>query len=257
MRRAAVRLALGLAMVCGAASSSFAQTVPWHRFDPLVIPSTFTQPVRLEAAVNGSASRVALELSTGAFIEMRDDGTGGDSRGGDGVFTVSIPASTILSALRADDVQRVFVGFLTLFNGATSVFRGNMFADVHTPDVGTFNIVRLSPDAQATSRVLNIVDPQYLSDFSVRRVAQTFYRLYGDEYDFLNIISTPSRFANRTHTIVRNGRGAARARIGRCSKAISRRNDTRLARRARQPGNNVAVFVVHGARGDGNGNTDS
>jgi hypothetical protein len=204
MRRATARLALGLAMVCAAAPSSFAQTVPWHRFDPLVVPSTFTQPVRLEAAVNGSPSRVALELSAGGFIEMRDDGTGGDTRGADSVFTASIPASTILSALRADDVQRVFVGFLTLFNGAASVFRGNMFADVHTPEVGTFDIARLGPDAQATFRVVNMIDPQYLSDNNVRRVAQAFYRHYGDDYDFLNIISTPSRFANRTHTIVRN-----------------------------------------------------
>ena len=203
MRRAAVRFALGLAMTCGTASSSYAQAVAWHRFDPLVLPSTSTQPVRLEASVTGSPSRVALELA-GGFVEMRDDGAGGDTRAGDGVFTVSIPAQTILSALRADDVQRVFVGFLTLFNGATTTLRLNMFADVHTPEVGASGIVRLAPDAQATSRVLNIVDPQYLSDFNVRRVAQTFYRFYGDEFDFLNIISTPSLVSNRNHEIVRN-----------------------------------------------------
>ncbi len=204
MRRAAVRLALGLAMTCGTASSSYAQAVAWYRFDPLVLPSTSTNPVRLEASVTGAPSRVSLELAAGGFVEMRDDGTGGDTMAGDGVFTVSIPAETILSALRADDVQRVFVGFLTLFNGATSVLRVNMFVDVHTPEVGTSAIVRLAPDAQATSRVLNIVDPQYLSDFNVRRVARTFYRFYGDEFDFLNIISTPSLVSNRNHEIVRN-----------------------------------------------------
>jgi hypothetical protein len=204
MRRAAFRLALGLAMTCGFASPALAQGISWYRFDPLVLLSTSTQPVRLEALVTGAPSRVALELAAGGFVEMRDDGTDGDTKAGDGVFTGSIPAATILSALRADDVQRVFVGFLTLFNGSTSVFRGNMFADVHTAEVGAFDIVRLAPDAQATSRVFNLADPQYLTDFNLRRVTQTFYRFYGDDFDFLNIISTPSRIANRTHTVVRN-----------------------------------------------------
>jgi hypothetical protein len=204
MRRAAVRLVLGLALTCGFASSSLAQGISWYRFDPLVLPSTSSQPVRLEASVTGSPSRVALELAAGGFVEMRDDGTNGDTRAGDGVFTGSLSAASILSAMRADDVQRVFVGFLTLFNGTTSALRANMFADVHTPEVGAVDIVRLAPDAQATSRVFNIDDPQYLTDFNLRRVTQAFYRFYGDDFDFLNIISTPSRIANRTHTVVRN-----------------------------------------------------
>jgi hypothetical protein len=135
---------------------------------------------------------------------MKDDGTGGDRRAGDGVFTASVPAAAIVGARRADDVQRVFVGFLNVFNGSTSVLRGNMFADVHTADVGTPPIAQLGPDVQATARLVNLVDPQYLTDANVRRVAQVFYRYFDDSYDFLNIISTPSRFANRTHTIVRN-----------------------------------------------------
>ena len=210
--RALRRLVLLAALA--ASSPAAAQTVAWHAFDPLVVPSNLTQPVRLEASVSGSVTRVALELTAGGgFVEMRDDGTGGDRRAGDGVFTGSVPAATIFGALRADDVQRVFVGFLTLFNGPTSVFRGNMFADVHSPDVGTFDIVQLAGDVQATARLVNIHDPLYLTDGNVRRVAQTFYRHYGDSYDFLNIIATPSRFANRTHTRVRNdvdGIGATR-----------------------------------------------
>jgi hypothetical protein len=202
MRRAVHHVALAAlgTWPCAAA----AQTVSWHRFDPLVVPATFTQSVRLEAAVTGAPTRVALALDNGTTIEMRDDGAGGDSRAGDGVFTASAPASLILNALRPDDVQRVFVGFLDVFNGATRVLRGNMFVDVHTPSVGTFATQRLAPDAQATARVFNLVDPAYLSDGNVRRVAQTFYRYYGDTFDFLNIISTPSRFLNRTHTNVRN-----------------------------------------------------
>ena len=69
------------------ASTASAQTVTWYRFDPLVVPSTFSGQVRLEAAVTGPPTRVALALDGGATIDMRDDGTGGDARAGDGVFT--------------------------------------------------------------------------------------------------------------------------------------------------------------------------
>src|SRR5262245_49513660 len=203
MRRAVRPVAL-VALVTAMPAAAAAQTVSWYRFDPLVVPSTFTQPVRLEAAVTGTPTRVALALDGGQTIEMRDDGTAGDSRAGDAVFTVSVAASTILNALRADDVQRYFVGFLDVFNGSTRVLRGNMFVDVYTPAVGTMTIQRLASDAQGTARVLNIVDPSFLTDNNVRRVAQTFYRYYGDDFDFLNIVSTPSRFLNRTHTTSRN-----------------------------------------------------
>src|SRR5262245_23214519 len=120
MRRALRRLVLAAA-VAAPASPCAAQTVTWFGFDPLVVPSTFTQPVRLEAAITGGPTRVALTFESGASVDMRDDGSGGDTRAGDGVFTVSIPAATILAALRADDVQREFVGFLDVFNGATRV----------------------------------------------------------------------------------------------------------------------------------------
>ena len=211
-RQFASRLRLALFGLGGPA----AQTVTSQRFDPLVVPSTQTQPVLFEAAVSGAPSRVTLDLSAGGTIEMRDDGSGGDRRGGDTVFTASIPAATIVGALRADDVQRVFVGFLNLFNGSTSVFRGNIFADVHTANIGTPAIVQLAPDVQATSRLVNLVDSEYLTDGNVRRVAQAFYRHFDDSFDFLNIVSTPSRFANRTHSIVRNdvdGIGLARSDV--------------------------------------------
>ena len=204
MASASRRFGCSMLLVCGLAAPASAQSVTWYQFDPLVIPSTQTQPVLLEASVTGAPSRVSLELNTGVTIEMKDDGSGGDRRAGDGVFTASVPAATILSSLRSDDVQRVFVGFLNVFNGSTSVLRGNMFADIHTADVGTSSIAQLAPDVQVTSRLVNIVDPPFFADSNVRRIAQIFYRYFGDSYDFLNVIAAPSRFANRTHSIVRN-----------------------------------------------------
>jgi hypothetical protein len=203
MRRAIGRACVAAAVLAGP-SPGAAQSVTWFRFDPVVVPSTSGEPVRLEVAIIGQPSRVNIDVVDGTVVDLKDDGSGGDRVAGDGIFTASIPASTITGALRADDVQRVFVGFLNVLSGATRVLRGNMFAEVYTPDIPAEPIVRLAPGAQATSRIVNIVDPSFLADADVRRVARAFYRLFGDSYDFLHVISTPSRFANRTHTVVRN-----------------------------------------------------
>jgi hypothetical protein len=181
-----------------------AQSVPWYRFNPQVVPASYASPVKLEASVTGSPTLVQLVLNVGGTITMLDDGTGGDAVAGDGVYTASIPAATILSNLAADDAQREFVGYLDIYSGATRVFRGNMFVDVYSPSVGTYPIRRLASNAQATTRVFNIVDAAYLTDGNTQRVAQAFYHYFGDAYDFLNIVSTPAQFQNRFHAPISN-----------------------------------------------------
>ncbi len=59
--------------------------------------------------------------------------------------------------MRADDVHRVFIGFLNLFAGS----RFNIFVDVYGTDAGTYPITRLSQFVQSTSRLVNIQDPAY------------------------------------------------------------------------------------------------
>ncbi|HEY2431824.1 MAG TPA: choice-of-anchor X domain-containing protein [Vicinamibacterales bacterium] len=211
MRRVALP---SLALVClFAPTQAFAQSVAWVRTDPLVLPSTATGTVRFEAAVSGSPSRVSLALTAGS-IDLHDDGSNGDANAGDGVFTVTVPASTVAAQMQPDDVQRVFVGFLDVFGGATRVLRANVFVDVYTPDIPQVPIAVLAGDVQATDRLVNVVDSAFLTDGNVKRIAQTFYRYYSDSFDFLSIVSTPSRFQNRSHATVSNGvQGIGETRI--------------------------------------------
>ena len=109
MRRGVPLLFLG-ALLTGSTPGAWAQSVAWQRFDPLVIPSSYTQPVRFEAAVAGTPTRVTLDLAGGGTIDLHDDGATGDVKAADGIFSVTIPAATILQSVRADDVQRPFVG---------------------------------------------------------------------------------------------------------------------------------------------------
>ena len=184
----------------------FAQAVGYHGFTPFVLSSGSPPQVPFEAEVTGTPTRVTLDLNVGirATVELRDDGSAGDRTAGDHVYTVLLSTADIVNAMRTDDVHRVFVGFLTLLNGSTTVFRGNIFADVYGSDAGTLPIVQLSSSVQATTRLVNIVDPAYFVNGDPAHVTTEFYRWFGDDYDFLNLIYQPARFQNRTHFQVRN-----------------------------------------------------
>lgn len=191
-------------LVAGGALPASAQTVAWYQFDPMVVPSTRTDPVLFEVSISGTPSRVALQLVSNDQLDLKDDGTSGDKQAGDGIFTVSIPMADITGVMAPDDVQRPFIGYLEVYSGTARVLQGNIFADVYTPDIGTPSITPVSSSVQWTQHLVNIVDPTYLTDGSVTAVANTFYQTFNDDVDFLNIVSAPTRFLNRDHVIVRN-----------------------------------------------------
>src|SRR5205823_10224773 len=145
--------------------------------------------------IAGTPTRVYLDMRLGTaagsstVLELHDDGTNGDRKGGDGIYSALLPTTSIVQAMTADDVQRVFIGFLTVTNGASTVLRGNIFATIYSPDLGTPLITPISPTFQMTSRVVNMWDPNYVKDLNGYRVVQQFYRLFGDDYDFFNLIS--------------------------------------------------------------------
>jgi hypothetical protein len=200
-----------LVVLCGIAIAgrAEAQSVKYLKYTPTVIPSNFTGSVLIEVEINGSVSRANVEFGPAGtattVLELKDDGTGGDRHGSDNTYSVQVPAAPILAALRVDDVHRVAIGFLNLFNtSGASVLRGNLFADVYTSEAGTQPIKRLSQFAQATTRLVNIQDPAYFVSGDATHVTQEFYRWFGDDFDVLNLIYEPQRFANRTHSVVKN-----------------------------------------------------
>lgn len=206
--RWAARL-LGLGLILGAAPGLAAgQSVTYLKFSPPVVPAGATSPVLLEVELSGIPTRVNVEFqplgSATTILELNDAGSGGDRVAGDRTYSVRLPVAPIQDALRADDVHRVFIGFLNLFNGATNVFRGNLFVDVYASSAGTAPVARLSQFVQATSRIVNIHDPAYFLSLDPARVTQEFYRWFGDTYDVINLVYDPQRFQNRTHSVIRN-----------------------------------------------------
>lgn len=191
-----------------AADAAAEQSVEFLVFTPEVIPDTRTEPVLVEAEIASAPTRVTIDFSPAgsapAVITLRDDGADGDRRANDRTFTAQLPVAPILAARTADDVYRVFIGYLNLENGATRTFRGNLFVDVHSRDIGDYPVTRLSQFVQATTRLVNIHDTASFLARSPTGVAREFYRWFPDEYDVLNIVYAPQRFANRTHGVVTN-----------------------------------------------------
>ena len=186
-----------------------AQSVLWEQFDPLVVSAATTGSMRYEVKIAGSPTRVELKPEVGFAaalpneIELYDDGSQGDRIPGDGIYTALLQAEDIVDALAVDDVQRVFVGFLHVI-GASTTRRINVFADVYADSLGQWAIQRLSPDMQATKRLVNIYDPAFFAFYDLTRITNEFYRWFADDYDFLNIIFTPSPLQNRTHWTIKN-----------------------------------------------------
>ena len=184
-----------------------AQSVRFLSFTPAVIVPGTTAPLVLEAELTVAATRVTVDFSplgTSLTIEAKDDGTAGDRIAGDRVYTAPLPVANILGAVQVNDVHRVFIGFLNLFNGTTSVFRGNLFVDVFGSDVPSYPIRSFSPFVQATPLLVNIHDPAFFTSPDTSRITKEFYRWFGDDYDVVNLIADPQRFANRTHSVIKN-----------------------------------------------------
>ena len=203
-----IQILLGLTLSC----LGFGQSLVSFRTTPQVLTSS-TSEVLLEVTVTGSPTRVILEAAwqTGLVLDLHDDGTGGDKVAGDATYSLRFAPAALLASMRADDVFRLLIGFVNVFQGQTSVVRAFTMAEVYTPEIPMAPVTSASADMQYTDYVVNILMPSaFPSGISstlpdVRPVAQRFYQKFPDDFDVLNIVyAGPSFFQNRFHFAVQN-----------------------------------------------------
>lgn len=189
-------LLLVLSIVLTGVASS--QTVESYRFVPYVIRTDRSLPVTFEAKITGGPTSVSFEYA-GADRPMKDDGTAGDRIAGDGIYTTTFQPNEIVERLTTDDVFRPFIGYCKVLSK-----KHNIFADVWTPDIPLLEIQQISPTAQATAHVVNMVGEVSGVNFDPRPWTHIFYQHFDDEYDFLNVVLFPSSPRNRYHSGVSN-----------------------------------------------------
>lgn len=188
-------------------NSTWKGEILYTLFDPPVVPSHRKLDVRFEVKVQGPVGRIELVPSippASSPLELHDDGESADLLANDSVYSASLDPRPFLEALQADDVNRIFVGFLDVYVGTERVFRGNTSLDIKTPDIPVLPVVPLAADAQGTTHVVNILDPSAAEGLDAQRIVGRFYDLLPDEFDFLNVVSMLSRFENRHHIFIRN-----------------------------------------------------
>jgi hypothetical protein len=190
--------------LCGGRAAGQA-TATWRQTTPMVVNPAEAEDILLEVGIDGSPTSVRLFLaSTGTETALADNGSGGDKKAGDHIYTIRVHAADAVDGLTPDSVNRNFVGFIRLYVGATRVAQYNLFFDVLTDDIPPVDIRRLSDDVQYTPHLVNIVYPDFFSEFQVASVIKRFYTQFDDNYDFINVIYGVAYFANRYHFAIRN-----------------------------------------------------
>lgn len=181
-----------------------------YRWRPAVIRNDRKEPVLYEfkAPSNTTFTSLIIALSSGETYTLRDDGTSGDRMAGDLIYTAQIPVSLLTSKVSSSRPYRPFVGYLRMMNGSTVLAQYNLIAEVWNPTIPSVKIKALSATVQASRHLVNIVVPvqdlNAIPNNDFRSITQTFYRYYGDSFDFFNIIHLPCYFGNRYHGNINN-----------------------------------------------------
>jgi hypothetical protein len=120
---------------------------------------------------------------------------------------VQISASLAAGGLTPADVFRKFVGYVDVFEGSTRTARVAVQTQVWTPEIGEVNVISEGAQLQYSNHVANIADPSTFSagpgtDFQA--LAQRFYQIFFDTYDFIDVVFPASHVANRYHVGLRN-----------------------------------------------------
>jgi hypothetical protein len=184
-----------------AAVAAVAPDATRERWTPTVVPETHTQPVKVEFTVTGAPAWAVLQVDN-VDRRLADDGTGGDSVAGDGVWTLMLDPSLIIGKNTAAAVHRPFIGFLKV---AGLAGRFNVFAEVWTSALGSPPVFALDASGQETDYIANYVATgSQIVNFDPKVWAQRFYQHHGDTFDFLNFVTVAGLRGNRYHAGVRS-----------------------------------------------------
>ena len=165
----------------------------WSYFSPQVAEKNKTQTVKVLCKPDVTFTDVKFyEGWTGKEITMRDRG--------DGVYEAELNVADLISNLHTDDVNRIFAGYVKIYNGSVLEKQYNKFLDVLTEDIPDVTIFK-DNDVQITAYLFNTTGTYFTP---VEDITGKFYEYYGDDFDFINIIYDEGRHLNRHYISVSN-----------------------------------------------------
>ncbi len=181
-----------------AGSAPNANLVTYLDISPSVVDISGTENVNIWVQTDGTVTSAEVEHFNGSTYPLTDYGGG--------LFGTTLSHDLALYNYAHTSYPNVNrFGYINLYQGSTQVLHGWLSVGVEDGQIPSVSVSSVASDMQATPHLVNLVwsfsDP---SQIDQQAVAKRFYQVYGDDYDFLNIISTPSYFGNRYHYEVRN-----------------------------------------------------
>ncbi len=153
-------------------------TLLWYEIQPRVIPLGQLDSVQVTVGVDGIPSAVQLALTTGLVPLRRETNSTWSGR---------VAVGDLLFNYRTGDFRNTssFVEVVT----ADATHQRTLTLNVKDNNVSNIIPQILEPNVQAASHVVNIrYDSLYLGGQVPPEVLRTFYRHFGDEYDFVNVL---------------------------------------------------------------------
>lgn len=177
-----------------AASAYQLQPVPFSvELRPLVATVGCDETFSLTMRPSTAVSSVSIVLRSGETVPLTQNAPN--------VFTTTLRSAQVLARWSAAQGNHIVVGDIIVPGEQGRPFFVIAVRHDGIPDVA---IAQLATDAQATPRVLNIHDPSPGSRFDLAKYSKRLYELYGDEFDFVNVVHTRATRQNRSHLVVKN-----------------------------------------------------
>lgn len=175
-------------------------------FIPNVVRYDFTGDITFKAIVSGGApSEIFLLIDNTKYSLTRIGNNTGNGPVGI-VYSVSINAQNILKKMQADDVFRVFVGYLDIYENGERIFRYNEFIQIWNNSIPLVT-TKVTPNGLIYSEnVVNVVKDLNYDNAPglIQDITQTVFKEFEDIYDFASIILVPGYNANRVHYGIKN-----------------------------------------------------
>lgn len=165
--------------------------------EPLVLDADQQEPLTITVLSSGQETGFAFDFANGDYREL--------TQVGDNLFTITVSHEEAMYDFTASDVNRNFLGYLEHWTDDTMYIRANVFVEIKDQSIPPVVVDDIAPGIRLSPHVVNL----HLPDIDIQAldraaVARLFYRHFPDNFDFLNIVSTPQVGMNRFYARVQN-----------------------------------------------------
>lgn len=116
-------------------------------------------------------------------------------------YQLEIDAQTLISRLTEDDVYRIFIGYLDIYQNGLRTVRCNVFLQVWDETIPLVEVKETVNGLFFTQNIVNVISDNALTAFEAVR---TVYNDFTDDYDYICLVDVPGFFANSSFTMVSN-----------------------------------------------------